>query len=131
MSRAVRGTVVRHHGIDVFRTRAHRAAIVVAMSLAAGATLAGTTTASIQAIRLVSSLNLVYVYPSGGVQSAPGCQAASGASYYSFSMSRPMAKEYVAALLAAHARGTPVALVGTGACQDEATSETLDSLSVN
>lgn len=116
-------------------TRVRRIGVVGVAIAAAGLipslAQAGTTTASIQSIRLVSSLNLVYVYPAGGVQNAPGCQATSGASYYSFSMSRPMAKEYVAALLAAHARGTPVTLIGTGSCQDEAISETLDSLSVN
>lgn len=98
--------------------------------LMAGSASAGTTTAAIQSIRLVGSGNLVYVYPSGGVQGSPSCQSAAG-SYYSFSMTRPMAKEYLAALLAAHARGTPVTLVGTGTCQDEPTSETLDSLTVS
>ena len=103
----------------------------VAAGLVSPAASAGTTIAAIQSIRLNSSANLVYVYPVSGVQGAPSCQAATSASYYSFSMTRPMAKEYLAALLSAHARGTPVTLVGTGACQDEATSETLDSLSLN
>ncbi len=95
------------------------------------AAFAGTTTASIQSIRLNSNSNVVYVYPAGGTSNVPSCQSISGPSYYSFSMSRPMAKEYLAALLAAHARGTPVTLVGLGACQDEPNSETLDSLTVS
>lgn len=95
------------------------------------AAFAGTTTASIQSIRLNGNSNVVYVYPAGGTSNAPSCQSISGPSYYSFSMSRPMAKEYLAALLAAHARGTPVTLVGLGACQDEPNSETLDSLTVS
>jgi hypothetical protein len=93
--------------------------------------IAGTTTASIQSIRMNSAANVVYVYPTGGTTNAPSCHSVSGPSYYSFSMSRPMAKEYVAALLAAHARGTPVTLIGSGTCQDEPNSETLDSLTVS
>lgn len=120
----------------VKRSATLRAALLGTLATACVALLpsaasAGTTTAAIQSIRLNSSANLVYVFPVGGVQGAPSCQAATSASYYSFSMTRPMAREYLAALLSAHARGTPVTLVGTGACQDEATSETLDSLSLN
>jgi hypothetical protein len=108
-----------------------KALMTVSVALASSVAVAGTTTAAIQSIRLNSSTNLVYVFPAGGVQGAPSCQAATTSSYYSFSMARSMAKEYLAALLSAHARGTPVTLSGTGACQDEATSETLDSVSLN
>lgn len=105
--------------------------LVLAAALLAGPADAGTTTGAIQSIRLVSSGNLVYVFPVGGVQGGPSCQGVGTLTYYSFSMTRPMAKEYLAALLSAHARGTSVTLVGTGTCQDEPTSETLDTLSVN
>lgn len=118
------------------RTAKFRAAVLGLLTAISAAPMspaatAGTTTAAIQSIRLNSNANLVYVFPVGGVQGAPSCQAASSSSYYSFSMTRPMAKEYLAALLSAHARGTPVTLSGTGTCQDEATSETLDTVSLN
>ena len=104
-------------------------AVLALLPLAAAQ--AGSTTAPIDKIRMISALNIVYVYPAGGIASPASCQTAGGQAYYSFSMARPMAKEYFAALLAAHARGTPVALVGTGTCQDESVSETLDSISLN
>lgn len=112
------------------RALLNSAALACTTALLAAPAQAGTTTTTLQSIRLQGSSNLVYVYPSGGVQNAPSCHTTKG-SYYSFSITRPMAKEYLAALLAAHARGTPVTLYGSGSCVDDPTSETLDALSVN
>ena len=112
------------------RSRVVRGTTLVLALMAATSALASTTTAAIESIRLNGAGNLVFVYPAGGVQGAPSCHTSKGG-FYSFSMTRPMAKEYLAALLAAHARGTPVTLYGSGGCSDDPTSETLDSLSVN
>ena len=127
------GNVVTGRGVSRSnaRFRAHLIAGMVMALLPLAAAEAGSTTAPIDKIRMISALNIVYVYPAGGIASPASCQTAGGQAYYSFSMARPMAKEYFAALLAAHARGTPVTLVGTGACQDESVSETLDSISLN
>jgi hypothetical protein len=112
------------------RRCAIRGATLLLTLVAAAGAQASTTSAAIESIRLNSAGNLVLVYPAGGVQGAPSCHTSKG-SFYSFSMTRPMAKEFFAALLAAHARGTPVTLYGSGGCSDDPTSETLDSLSVN
>ncbi len=71
----------------------------------------------------LSGATLVYVYPHDPIPVVLGC--ATGTSCYSFSMSRPMAKEYLAALLAAKLSGSPVYLRGLGWCKDQSTSETL------
>lgn len=114
--------------------RAHPFTLAVAVlvaSIASPSAWGSTTTGSIQSIRFSHSENMVYVYPVDGIKGSPNCRSASTTAYYSFSMSRPMAKEYVAALLAAHARGTQVTLVGLGSCQDDPASETLDSLTIS
>ena len=90
---------------------------------------AGTTTTTIAEILLVDDPGLIYVYPTGGVQGAPACHGSNG-SYYSFKVSRPMSKQYLAALLAAQAKGATVRLYGAGACTDQSVSETLSYLSV-
>lgn len=95
-----------------------------------GTGIAGETVGTIARILLYSDGNLVYVYPVGGVTNPPACHGSNG-NYYSFSMSRPMAKEYLAALIAAQARGALVVLRGTGTCQDQSVSETLQYLSVD
>ena len=79
---------------------------------------ASNTSATIAQILFCGDCNLVYVYPTGGVQSAAPCQGTNG-SYYSFAMTHTMAKEFVAALLAAQARGATVLIVGTGDCRDQ------------
>jgi hypothetical protein len=68
--------------------------------------------------------NLVYVYPVGGVKSPPACHGANG-DYTSFSMTRPRAKEYLAALLLAHAAGKTVNFWTAGGCLDQSVSDTL------
>lgn len=89
---------------------------------------ASLTTATISQILVYSTGNLVYVYPTTPISGGPSC--GSGSPYYSFSYSRPMANAYLAALLAAQARGATVTMWGTGACTDEPVSETLDYLRV-
>ena len=92
-------------------------------------TQAGVTTNTIAQILVVDSVNLVYVYPTGGVLNPPACHGSNG-NYYSFSMSRALAKEYLAVLLTAQARGATVTMWGTGSCQDQSVSETLSYLAV-
>ena len=105
------------------------AALAVGAILATSSAQAGVTTATISQVLVWSAGNLVYVYPTGGLSSPPACGAA--LPYYSFSYSRPMASAYLAALLAAQARGAVVEMWGTGACTDQTTSETLDYFSVD
>jgi alpha-beta hydrolase superfamily lysophospholipase len=87
------------------------------------------TAATITKVLVTSSANLVYVYPTGGIAGSPACGA--GSPYYSFSYSRPMASAYLAALLAAQARGATVEIWGTATCTDQSTSETLDYFRVD
>jgi hypothetical protein len=90
---------------------------------------ASNTVATIQSVLLLSGANLVYVYPTGGVINEASCGGSNG-SYYSFSMSRTMGNAYLAALLAAQARGATVTFYGTGGCTDQSVSETLDYFTV-
>jgi hypothetical protein len=106
-----------------------RGLLLLGGSLTVSAVWAGDTTARILAILLYSNGNIVYVYPVGGVQGAPSCHGSNG-NYYSFSMTRPMAKEYLAALTAAQARGATVWFHGTGACIEQSVAETLDYITV-
>jgi hypothetical protein len=79
---------------------------------------------TIDSILISDSAMIVYVYPTGGLVNPPACGGSNA--YFSFSMTRPLAKEYLASLLAAQARGAPVAFWGKGTCVDQAVSETLD-----
>lgn len=81
-------------------------------------------TTTVDSILLVENTNLVYVYPSGGVVGVASCAAHN--EYYSFSMTRPRAREYLSALLMAHASGAQVTIWGKGNCTDQSTAETLD-----
>jgi hypothetical protein len=101
-----------------------RALVAIAGLFATGSASAGITQAKVASLLLYEGGDLVYVYPAGGVQNPPSCHGSNG-DYYSFSMSRPRAKEYLAALLAAQARGATVSIHGTGNCQDQSNSETL------
>jgi hypothetical protein len=93
------------------------------------AALAGTTSARIDRILIFEGGNLVYVYPVGGVANPPACHGSNG-NYYSFSLNRPRAKEYLAGLLSAQAQGATVAFYGTGTCDDQSVSETLSYFSI-
>lgn len=92
---------------------------------------AGLTTAKIDRILIyeASGQGMVYVYPVGGVSNPPACHGSNG-DYYSFAMDRPVAKEYLALLTAAHMSGSLVTLWGKGACLDQSVSETLNYLLV-
>ena len=96
----------------------------------AASTQAGSTTATIDKIMIYEAGMLVYVYPTGGVTAPPACHGAWG-DYLSFSMNRPLAKEYLVALMNAQARNVQVLLVGSGDCVDQAWSETLDYVQLN
>ena len=69
-----------------------RAVIAGLLCLFATSAWSGQTNARIQHILLYEGGNLIYVYPVGGVQDPPACHGSNG-NYYSFSMSRSMAKE--------------------------------------
>jgi hypothetical protein len=85
--------------------------------------------ARIERILIFEGGNLVYVYPVGGVVNPPACHGSNG-SYYSFSLNRPRAKEYLAGMLAAQAQGATVSFYGTGTCEDQSVSETLAYFSI-
>ncbi|MCU0842381.1 MAG: hypothetical protein MUC79_11780 [Thiobacillaceae bacterium] len=105
------------------------AGLTLALTLTSGLAAAGTTSnTTVKQILLYEAGDLVYVYPTLGVTAPPGCAGANA--YYSFSMSRPRAKEYLAGLMAAQVAGLTVTFTGTGACTDHATSETLAYYSV-
>lgn len=90
---------------------------------------AGEFTARIASILLYEDGNLVYVYPEGGVQSPPPCHGSNG-NYTSFSMTRPRAREYLAALLMAQAAGKSVFFRTLGSCNDQSMSDTLSYFKV-
>lgn len=98
-------------------------ACVVGM-LSSSLATASTMNARIAKILIYDAGNIVYVYPVGGVVNPPGCHGANG-DYYSFSLNRLRAKEYLAGLLAAQAQGAVVEFTGTGTCTDQSVSETL------
>lgn len=85
---------------------------------------AGETTSRIIRVLVYDQAMLVYVFPDATMANKPACHTA--ANYYSFSLTRPAAKEYLAALLAAQLSGTQTRLVGKGVCTDVSSSETLD-----
>jgi hypothetical protein len=85
--------------------------------------------ARIERILIFEDGNLVYVYPVGGVVNPPSCHGLNG-NYYSFSLNRPRAKEYLAGLLSAQAQGATVAFYGTGTCVDQSISETLSYFAI-
>lgn len=86
---------------------------------------AGTTVAKISQILLFDGGNLVYIYPVGGVREAPGCHGSNG-DYISFSMDRPMAKEYLSLLMMAFASDKTVVFSTKDGCFDQSNSVTLN-----
>lgn len=87
---------------------------------------AGITVAKITNILFVETgtKGLVYVYPEGGVSNPPSCHGANG-DYFSFKADRPMAQEYISALLMAFAAQKNVTFTSAGACNDQSVSDTL------
>ena len=94
--------------------------------------LAGVTTAQIDRVLIYEAQGqgMVYIYPVGGVSNPPSCHGSNG-NYYSFAMTRLLAKEYYAMALSAHASGATVTLWGKGTCTDQSVSETLNYIAVN
>lgn len=100
------------------------AALVLAVLLAfSPAANAGTSSSLIERILIYDGGMLVYVYPAGELSNPASCHTSA---YYKFSMTRPLAKEYLGALLSAQARGAVVSIWGKGSCDDQSHAETLD-----
>jgi hypothetical protein len=106
-----------------------RAALLCLGLVLSGSANASSMVARIERILIFEDGNLVYVYPVGGVVNAPSCHGSNG-NYYSFSLNRPRAKEYLAGLLSAQAQHADVAFYGMGMCQDQSVSETLSYFSI-
>jgi hypothetical protein len=87
------------------------------------------TTAKIEKILMYEGGNLVYIYPVGGVQNKPACHGSNG-DYLTFSMARPMAKEYLSMLMLAFAAQKTVEFRTEGACIDQSVSDTIRYFSV-
>ncbi|MCS4306752.1 hypothetical protein M2404_001077 [Rheinheimera pacifica] len=73
--------------------------------------------------------NLVYIYPAGGVQNKPACHGSNG-DYLSFSMARPMAKEYLSVLMMAFAMQKTVSFRTYRDCVDQPFSDTISYFTV-
>ncbi|NVJ60828.1 MAG: hypothetical protein HWE27_10570 [Gammaproteobacteria bacterium] len=91
---------------------------------------AGWTTSKIDKILFYESGNLIYIYPVGGVNNPPSCHGTNG-DYISYRMSRPMAKEYLSALMAAMFAKKTVTFRTEGDCIDQSVSDTLKYFTVN
>ena len=87
------------------------------------------TAAKITQILMFEGGNIVYIYPEGGVRNPPPCHGSNG-DYLSFSMGRPMAKEYLSVLMMAFAANKTVSFRTEGACIDQSISETIRYFSV-
>ena len=131
LGKFVERTMRRNTG---FPTNAMKVGIRIASALLGlvltSAASAGQTVARIERLLIVEGNNLVYIYPVGGVVNSPGCHGANG-NYYSFSMSRARAKEYLAGMLSAQAQGATVTFYGTGTCVDQPYSETLSYFAIS
>lgn len=82
------------------------------------------TTAKISSILMYEQGNIVYIYPEGGVQNPPACHGSNG-EYLSFSMTRPMAKEYLSVLMMAFAAQKTVWFRTYRDCVDQSVSDTI------
>ena len=85
---------------------------------------AGEVTSKIVRLLIYDQAMVAYVFPEADMPNKPPCHTS--ANYYSFSLTRPAAKEYLAGLLAAQLSGVQTRLVGKGVCTDLSSSETLD-----
>jgi hypothetical protein len=90
----------------------------------------GAFTARISNLLLYETGDLVYIYVEGGTQQRPACAGSNG-DYLSFSMARPRARQYLAALMLAFATGKSVTFVTNGACVDQNVSDTLWFFQIN
>ena len=113
----------------LYQRKSVLSALMLGSALMAGTAGASTMTATVSQILLLGGgVNLVYVYPAGGITGSPSCAA--GSAYYSFSYTGTMGSAYLAALLAAQASGASVTLYGSSACTDQSISETLSYFSI-
>ncbi|MGI5308122.1 hypothetical protein [Rheinheimera sp. WS51] len=87
------------------------------------------TTAKIDKILMYEGGNLVYIYPVGGVQNKPACHGSNG-DYLSFSMARPMAKDYLSVLMMAFAMQKTVSFRTYRDCVDQPMSDTINWFTV-
>ncbi len=87
------------------------------------------TTAKISEILMYEGASLVYIFPEGGVQNPPSCHGSNG-DYLSFSMNRPMAKEYLSVLMMAFAAQKTVFFRTERACVDQSVSDTIQYFKV-
>jgi hypothetical protein len=92
---------------------------------------AGESNDTVKTILLFEGGNLLYIYPTNGVKVAPACHNRTNGDYYTISMARPMAKQYLAALMTAQAMGYIVNFRGTGACNEQSFAETLLYFAIN
>ena len=88
------------------------------------------TTAKIDKILMYEGGNLVYIYPVGGVQNKPACHGSNG-DYLSFSMARPMAKDYLSVLMMAFAMQKTVSFRTYRDCFDQPMSDTIAYFTVH
>lgn len=84
----------------------------------------GGVTAKIDRILFYEDASLIYIYPEGGIPDAPACHGSNG-DYISYSTKRPMAKEYISALLSAMHAKKRVGFRIANACTDQSVSVTL------
>jgi hypothetical protein len=103
--------------------------IVGLIILLLSTTVAADTTAKISEILLYEAGSIAYVYPTGGVQNAPACHGSNG-DYLSFSMNRPMAKEYLSMLMMAFATQKTVFFRTERNCVDQSASDTIQYIKV-
>ena len=84
----------------------------------------GDTFDKISAILMYEQAGLVYIYPEGGVQNPPSCQAPN-VNYLSFKLARPMGKEYLSVLMMAFSLQKKVYFRTARDCVDQSTSDTI------
>ena len=104
------------------------ASLVVSAAIAFVPAATASTMFGVKVANILVSDTLVYVYPATSISGAPGC--VTDATYYSFSQSRPAAKQFLSALLTAMAQDSSVDFWGTGACTDQSYTETLSFFKV-
>ena len=97
---------------------------LVALIILFAADVQADTIAKIDKILMYEGGNLVYIYPVGGVQNKPACHGSNG-DYLSFSMARPMARDYLSVLMMAFAMQKTVSFRTYRDCVDQPMSDTV------
>lgn len=105
--------------------------VVIILLFLASNSFASDTLAKVSRILIIDRTKLIYVYPEGGIATPAACgNNSNGKSYYSFSTTRSLYKEYLSLLLYAHGSGKTVKLYGKNSCSDQPGIETLDYVTV-